>query len=234
MLNHVSFRSAPTLVLGIVTVSFLVSGCANFSTTVQPVEVKDLAPKTIALHAGIREATIHNVNTGAFLVASQPAVRKSLNNSNQLQSDFTKAFIDYCRAAKLFETCVGEPFDASQVNVEVLPTLRQINNRATYGDWFAVNLFTLDIPALFGWPYKNLTDSQVEIKVQSSDGRFTKTYVGSGSGQKNTNIYALLFGLREVPHAMLSVNRAITAAFDDAANQMIVDPELQKRPASSR
>jgi hypothetical protein len=223
----------PTLVLGIVTVSFLASGCANFSTTVQPVDVKDLGSKTIALHAGIREATIYNVSSGAWLMASQPAVKKSLKNTNQLQSDFTKAFIDYCRVAKLFETCVGEPFDASQVDVEISPKLRQINNRATYGDWLAVNFFTLDIPALFGWPYKNITDGEVEIGVQSTDGRFTRSYVGKGSGQQNTNFYALMFGLREVPHAMLSVNRSITAAFDEAANKMINDPELQGRSGSS-
>ena len=234
MLKRVSLQSVPTLALGIITVSFLASGCANFSTTVQPVEVKELGPKTIALHAGIGEATIYNVSTGAWLVASQPAVRKSLNNTNQLQSDFTKAFIDYCRAAKLFETCAGEPFDASQVDIKVLPKLRQINNHATYGDWLAVNFFTLDIPALFGWPYKNLTDGEVEIEVRSTDGRFTRTYVGKGSGQKNTNFYALMFGLREVPHAMLSVNRAVTTAFEDAANQMINDPELQRRAGSSR
>jgi hypothetical protein len=213
-------------------ISFSMVGCASFSTAIRPVEVEGRSQPAVPLKVGIREASVGDVGSGTFLIANQPAVGKALSKTEEVKVDFTKAFTDYCREANLFEGCVGVPFDISQVDLELQPRLKRLKSRDNYGGWLLANMATLDIPALFGWPYKNEADCTVEADVRSADGKIDKTYFGAGQGVKKTNLYALIFGLREVPHAMLAVNRCVTTAFDAMGEQIIADTEYLNQARS--
>lgn len=213
------------VLLVVMLMFFGLAGCTSFSKTIHTVEVSPIATSPIPLKVGIREAEVEGVGAGVFLLASQPAVKKALKDTEQVRIDFTKAFEDYCTEANLFEECVGDNFIISEVDLELRPRLKRLESNANAIGWMLANMATLYVPALFGWPYQNDADCIVEVDVTSADGKFTKTYFGTAQGNKSTNFYALMFGLREVPHAMLAINRCITLSFDGAARQMIDDRE---------